>query len=70
MDKGRRREIAKLKQKKRIKNLCISPQAHSRRKLGVLKTTGKPCSCHMCSPKDEKAKYRVKHKGRAYEQDL
>ena len=25
----------------------------------ILKATSKPCSCYMCSPKDEKIKYKM-----------
>jgi len=54
MDKGRRTEIGKLKFKKRLKNYRLKQQKPN--DFNCYRTTGKPCSCSMCSPKDEKPK--------------
>lgn len=76
MNKGRRNEIAKLKRKKRLQWFCSSLDVYITRdgrrirnpkpsdiphnEQTVFKSTGKPCSCAMCSPQkvEEKAKYR------------
>ncbi len=67
MNKLERKLKSKAKFKKRLKNYGISeneiyknPRAHS-----GLRTSGKPCSCNICSPNkrgDVKMKYRIKHK--------
>ncbi len=51
MNKLERRLKGFYKYKKRLKN-------YDRSDSYVLKTTGKPCSCYLCSPKDEKPKYQ------------
>lgn len=66
MDKGRRNEIAALKRKKRLKvwlrgvhryktrigKVIMNPKLTDIPKTEhtVLKSTGKPCSCSICSP--------------------
>lgn len=54
MNKERRRELGRLKQKKRVKqNLHVNIDSlpdEEKHKLHIYKTTGKPCSCAMCSP--------------------
>ncbi|CAM1341537.1 hypothetical protein [Tenacibaculum amylolyticum] len=58
MNKLERRLKGYYKYKKRLKNYSFNES-----KAYVLKTTGKPCSCFMCSPKEEKPKYKLsKHK--------
>ena len=47
MDKGRRTELTKLKYKKRLKQLGLK---EGEGKFTCYKSTGKPCSCEMCSP--------------------
>jgi hypothetical protein len=47
-NKGRRNELTKLKYKKRLKNLSLNDDSNG--KYYCFKTTGKPCSCFMCSP--------------------
>jgi ribosomal protein L34 len=78
MNKGRRNELAKLKRKKRIGYLVRGLWRYTTKdgrhiyqpkvsdipddEQTVLKSTGKPCSCVMCSPCKlgvEKDKYRV-----------
>lgn len=54
MNKLQRRLKGFYKYKKRLKNYGFTDTEHY-----ILKTTGKPCSCFMCSPKDEKAKYKA-----------
>jgi len=49
-NKGRRNEITKLKWKKRISFLRTQYNVEEPAKLYCYKTTGKPCSCPMCSP--------------------
>jgi len=61
MNKGRREEIAQLKKKKRIKQQ-FSPLILDGRHLNVYKTTGKPCSCYLCS--GEKYNRKRKHKNK------
>ena len=78
MNKGRRIEIGNLKWKKRLHNYVngldiyvtkngariYSPKVTDIPKncFTVLKSTGKPCSCPMCSPGkiEEKSKYKMK----------
>lgn len=55
MNKFERRLKGYYKYKKRLKNYNRSYSDGY-----ILKTTGKPCSCYMCSPKDEKPKYKFK----------
>jgi len=57
-NKNERREKGKHKFKKRIENYGLQ---NSLSKHFSLKTTGKPCSCAMCSPSKigEKAKYKL-----------
>lgn len=50
INKARRNELAKLKQKKRKEVLGIEDDGHH-----YLKSTGKPCSCMSCQPQ---GKYR------------
>jgi hypothetical protein len=64
MDKGRRNELGKLKFKKRLKNYRLK---EGDGKFNCFRTTGKPCSCSMCSPKEEKDKYKVKYKQKLIE---
>jgi len=63
MNKGRRNELVNLKHKKRLKNLSRGNDwDETVRGSHIYKTTGKPCSCWMCSPKEEKPKYKaMKH---------
>lgn len=44
MNKARRQELAKLKQKQRLKNYGLEDDG----KQHVFKSTGKPCSCFLC----------------------
>jgi hypothetical protein len=77
MNKLERRLKGESKFKKRLKNHGITEKSFDDvrkfwgRELNVFcyKTTGKPCSCPMCSPGkiSEKAKYRVKHKHRKFD---
>lgn len=55
MNKLERKTKGDFKYKKRLKNLGIVGDNYS------YKTTGKPCSCAMCSPSkvNDKAKYRI-----------
>lgn len=50
MNKARRNELAKLKQKKRKEIYGLQGDGHH-----SLKSTGKPCSCIFCQPE---GKYR------------
>lgn len=56
MNKQERRDKGNFKYLKRLKNLNIKGGNIS------YKTTGKPCSCAMCSPGkiEDKAKYRLR----------
>lgn len=54
MNKFERRLKGVYKYQKRLRNYNLS---HS--DGYILKTTGKPCSCYLCSPKDEKTKYKL-----------
>ena len=45
-NKGRREELTKLKFKKRLKQLDLKKEDGN---LYCYKSTGKPCSCYMCS---------------------
>jgi hypothetical protein len=76
MNKARRNELANLKRKKRLKNYFHGLWRYTTKdgthiynpkwsdipkdEQTVFKSTGKPCSCPMCSPGkiEEKAKYR------------
>lgn len=58
MNKGRRNELAGLKQKKRIKLYRFS--ADNIRAIGKLKNHATLCSCLMCSP--YKYSRKVKHR--------
>lgn len=71
MNKLERRLKGDVKFKKRLKNVGLTPKALDfqekagiKNKLFCYKTTGKPCSCWMCSPKDIKSKYKVKYKNK------
>jgi len=59
MNKQERKIKGQFKFKKRLKNYQL---LNSEFKHYSLKTTGKPCSCYMCSPKkiQEKSKYRLR----------
>lgn len=61
MNKGRRNELAKLKRKKRLRHYVLDIKISDipDKSMTILKSTGKPCSCPMCSPGkiEEKAKY-------------
>ena len=60
MNKLERRLKGYYKYKKRLKHYCLTGADQY-----AFKTTGKPCSCFMCSPGklEEKAKYKVsKHR--------
>ena len=54
MNKFERRLKGLYKFKKRLRNYNLN-----RSEGYILKTTGKPCSCYMCSPKEEKPKYTI-----------
>jgi len=59
MNKLERRLKGKFKFKKRVRNYnFILGETYNH---NALRTTGKPCSCPMCSPGkvEEKAKYRL-----------
>jgi len=58
MNKGRRNELTRLKFKKRLEQLGLKQEDGN---LFCYKTSGKPCSCEMCSP--YKYKRTEKHKG-------
>ena len=47
MNKFERRLKGFYKYKKRLKNYNLTAEENQ-----ILKTTGKPCSCFMCSPKE------------------
>lgn len=58
MNKFERRLKGHYKYKKRLRNYNLTDSEGY-----ILRTTGKPCSCYMCSPKEEKVKYKIsKHK--------
>ena len=62
MDKQERKLKGQAKFKKRFKNFCYNVGGDLRdRTINVLKSTGTPCSCAMCSPGkvEEKEKYRL-----------
>jgi hypothetical protein len=50
MNKGRRRELTKLKHLKRLKRLGLDPACG----FWCYKHQTKPCSCYMCSPNHAK----------------
>jgi len=54
MNKFERHLKGLYKFKKRLKNYNLN-----RTEGYILKTTGKPCSCNMFSPKGEKFKYNI-----------
>jgi hypothetical protein len=76
MNKGRRNELAQLKKKKRLRHLVNNLDVYitkdgryihkpkvtdiPKTEYNVYKSTGKPCSCPMCSPGkiQDKAKYK------------
>jgi hypothetical protein len=74
MNKLERRLKGKFKFKKRLANFKYWVTNNpSKASLHALKTTGKPCSCWMCSPGkvEEKAKYRLnKFNPKNYEQNI
>ncbi len=57
MNKGRRQELKQLKYKKRLRQLGLYEESREKNPRGdnynltCYKTTGKPCSCYMCSYK-------------------
>lgn len=53
MNKFERRLKGLYKFKKRLRNYNLNSNEGY-----LLKTTGKPCSCYMCSPKEGKPKYK------------
>ncbi len=70
-NKGRREELTRLKSLKRLKNYLgnkISAgsidkylNTKSQHNMFALKTTGKPCSCELCSPyKYRKERAKIK----------
>jgi hypothetical protein len=48
MNKGRRHQLKMLKLKKRLQNYGAKPGDTGN--FHAFRTTGKPCSCHLCSP--------------------
>lgn len=65
MDKARRHELKILKFKKRLRNYGITVNGD---KFHVFRTTGKPCSCHLCSPRRfEKGMNKKAHKSVVFE---
>ncbi|CAL2093666.1 conserved protein of unknown function [Tenacibaculum sp. 190524A05c] len=54
MNKFERRLKGFYKYKKRLRNYNLKNSENY-----ILKTTGKPCSCYLCSPKEEKTKYKL-----------
>lgn len=74
MNKGRRQELKNLKYKRRLKNLGLLhlsefkvPNKNAvetcaiKANLNSYRTSGKPCSCFMCSPyKYNRAKEKVR----------
>lgn len=80
MNKGDRNRKEKQKFKKRLNNYGINfddlddgfmESKRGKRKINYncLRTTGKPCSCVMCSPNEEKPQHKVKHKKRNWDDD-
>lgn len=69
MNKRERWLKGNFKFKKRIKSLGLNLDEFSH---NCYRTTGKPCSCPMCSPGKlgEKKKYKVKHKKVMLENDI
>ena len=62
MNKLERRLKGKFKFKKRLRNFRYTDgEIISRGSHNALRSTGKPCSCPLCSPGkvEEKAKYRL-----------
>jgi len=49
MNKGRRHQLKMLKFKKRLRNYGAKP-GNAGSNFHVFRTTGKPCSCFLCSP--------------------
>ncbi len=74
MNKLERKLKGQAKFKKRLNQIGITKkvidawdQKGISYKLNCYKSTGKPCSCNMCSPnkrKEVKAKYKVKYKNK------
>lgn len=56
-NKGRRNELTQLKFEKRLKLYGVKKEDG---KFYCFKSTGKPCSCYMCS--GQKYNRKVKHK--------
>lgn len=48
MNKARRHQLKMLKFKKRLRN--YGKKLSEGDSFHVFRTTGKPCSCHLCSP--------------------
>jgi len=70
MNKRERWLKGNFKFKKRLKNLRLSlndPNSN----YNCYRTTGKPCSCPMCSPSKlgDKRKYKVKYKKQIFGDD-
>jgi hypothetical protein len=65
MNKGRRNQLTRLKYKKRLKNLGLKETDGN---YHCYKSTGKPCSCPMCSP--EKYDRTEKHKNKDIKDEL
>ena len=66
-NKGRRNELTKLKYKKRLKNFGLK-ENEPNSNYYCLKSTGKPCSCFMCSP--YKFDRNEKHKNKDINDEL
>jgi len=69
MNKLERRLKSKTKFKQRLKKYGISENEIKKdpRAYSCFRTTGKPCSCYMCSPGkygEERPKYYQKHKNK------
>lgn len=60
-NKGERQRKTQLKYKKRLKNLGLK-ETEPNSNYHCYKSTGKPCSCPMCSP--EKYNRTEKHKNK------
>lgn len=61
-NKGRRNELTQLKFKKRLDQLGLKKEDGN---LFCYKSTGKPCSCYMCSYR--KFDRNIKHKNKLFE---
>jgi len=64
MNKGDRQRRTQLKFKKRLRQLNLLGKEGN---FFCYKSTGKPCSCPMCSP--NKYKRKIKHKKKVFEDD-